>query len=387
MSGQIFISYRRDDASHPAGRLYDHLTARFPKTRIFMDIDNLEPGEDFVEVIESAVASCDVLIAIIGKHWLTSSDEQGKRRLDNADDFVRLEISTALRRGIRVVPVLMDGALMPRSTQLPAELHPLARRQAIEVSHNRFRADSERLIEALNRIFEKAATTTPTPAPTPIPTSTSASTSKVSSDPAFYTERGWEFYQKKDYDKAISDYNAAIRLDPNYSWAYNRRGVAYYAQKDYDKAITDCSAAIRLDPNYAAAYYNRALSYYAQKDYDKAITDYNAAIRLDPNDVLAYYGRGLSYYDRKNYDKAISDYNVAIKLDPNDVLAYYGRRLSYYDQKDYDKAVSDYNAAIRLDPNYATAYYNRGLAYRQQGKNDKAQADFARAKQLGYSSQ
>jgi hypothetical protein len=88
MSGQIFISYRRDDASHPAGRLYERLATHFPKSRIFMDIDNLDPEEDFFEAIETSVDSCEVLIAVIGKKWLDLPDEAGNRRIDDTKDAV-----------------------------------------------------------------------------------------------------------------------------------------------------------------------------------------------------------------------------------------------------------------------------------------------------------
>ena len=95
MSGQIFISYRREDASHPAGRLCERLSGRFPG-RIFMDVDNVRPGEDFVQVIKASVSSCDALVAVIGVRWL-ESDSEGKRRVDDPDDFVRLEIPTRSR--------------------------------------------------------------------------------------------------------------------------------------------------------------------------------------------------------------------------------------------------------------------------------------------------
>jgi hypothetical protein len=94
MSGQIFISYRRDDSATFAGRLYDRLLVRLPRSHIFLDVD-LDPGIDFVEEIQRSVGSCDVLIAVIGRRWLLSSDEEGKRRLDKAEDFVRVEIATA----------------------------------------------------------------------------------------------------------------------------------------------------------------------------------------------------------------------------------------------------------------------------------------------------
>ena len=130
MSGKIFINYRREDSSAWAGRLSDHLSAHFPQSQIFMDVD-MDLGINFVEEIEKNVGSCDVLIAVIGKHWLISTDEKRRRRLNNPNDFVRLEIATALKRNIRVIPVLVDGASMPPSGQLPEDLKPLAFRNAL----------------------------------------------------------------------------------------------------------------------------------------------------------------------------------------------------------------------------------------------------------------
>jgi hypothetical protein len=155
MSGQIFVNYRRDDSSASAGRLYDRLSSHFASHQIFIDVDNLAPGVDFVEAIEGSVGSCDVLISVIGKRWLTAADEDGRRRLDSLDDFVRLEIATALKRNIRVIPVLVEGASMPRSGDLPDDLKPLVRRNALEVSHTRFNADCERLAGAIERVLEK----------------------------------------------------------------------------------------------------------------------------------------------------------------------------------------------------------------------------------------
>jgi hypothetical protein len=156
MNGQIFISYRREDASYPAGRLYDHLHIRFPQNEIFMDVDSLKPGIDFVKTIEERVGACDVLVAVMGKRWLSSADEEGRRRLDNPEDFVRVEVGTALKRGVRVIPVLVEGALMPQASQLPEDLKPLARRNALSVGHDRFQADSERLIDSVGEVLEAA---------------------------------------------------------------------------------------------------------------------------------------------------------------------------------------------------------------------------------------
>jgi hypothetical protein len=156
MSGQIFISYRREDDQNAAGRLYDRLLARFPKEQIFFDVDNIEPGVHFLDAIEASVGSCDVLIAVIGKRWLVSSDKAGKRRLEKPEDFVRVEIGAALKRNIRVIPVLLDGATMPAERELPDDLKSLVWRQALEVSHNRFNADFGRLLAALEKFLEKA---------------------------------------------------------------------------------------------------------------------------------------------------------------------------------------------------------------------------------------
>jgi formylglycine-generating enzyme required for sulfatase activity len=120
-----------------------------------MDIDTIEPGLDFVEVIEQAVDSCDALIALIGRQWLTIADDAG-RRLDNPEDFVRLEIAAALARNIRVIPALVDAARMPRSTDLPDVLKPLARRHAIEIGDRRFHDDVDQLIEVLERVLGAA---------------------------------------------------------------------------------------------------------------------------------------------------------------------------------------------------------------------------------------
>jgi hypothetical protein len=97
-NGQIFVSYRRDTSAMSAGRLYDRLSSHFASNQIFMDVDTIEPGVDFVRTIEEAVAACDVLIAVIGGRWLISADEKGRRRLDNPEDFVRVEIATALKQ-------------------------------------------------------------------------------------------------------------------------------------------------------------------------------------------------------------------------------------------------------------------------------------------------
>jgi hypothetical protein len=149
LPGRIFISYRRLETAWPAGRLYDVLVEHFPAEQVFKDVDSIEPGEDFVERITAAVGSCDVLLALIGPNWLTITDEEGRRRLDNPGDYVRVEIETALTRKIRVIPILVDDARMPRVNELPPTLAPLVRRNAVEINPLTF--DTKRLITAVHK--------------------------------------------------------------------------------------------------------------------------------------------------------------------------------------------------------------------------------------------
>jgi hypothetical protein len=155
MRGGVFISYRREDSAGFAGRIYDRLTRRLEAKSVFLDVDNIQPGLDFFDVLSKKLRLCDALIAVIGKNWNSSADQDNRRRLDDPDDFVRIEIEAALQRGIRVIPVLVDGATMPRREDLPDSLQKLRRRQAIEISHNRFDSDVERLTHALSLIEEE----------------------------------------------------------------------------------------------------------------------------------------------------------------------------------------------------------------------------------------
>jgi|GEM_PF-3116105 len=150
MSG-IFISYRRDDSAAYAGRLYDRLSSHFGREHIFMDIDHIEPGEDFVEIIQKKLGAVDVAIVLIGKQWLDITDSAGQRRLDDPDDFVRLEIAAILERKIRTIPVLVGSAVVPKSSQLPDSLAPLVRRNAFEISDGRFHSNVDKFIQALEK--------------------------------------------------------------------------------------------------------------------------------------------------------------------------------------------------------------------------------------------
>ncbi|PWT98438.1 MAG: hypothetical protein C5B51_29300 [Terriglobia bacterium] len=142
--GCIFISYRRHDSSGFAGRIYDHLVTCFGKDRVFMDVSGIAPGEDFTRVISARLSSCSACLAIIGERWV---DEL--TRPSGGEDFVRIEIGSAIQGKVRVIPVLVGGASMPRGEQLPDELRPLATLNAMPITHESFDDGMARLIEVL----------------------------------------------------------------------------------------------------------------------------------------------------------------------------------------------------------------------------------------------
>jgi hypothetical protein len=150
MAGKIFLSYRREDAAGFALALFGRLEQSFPVGSLFMDVEGgIGAGQDFVRVIEEQVGACDVMLALIGPDWLTVTDEAGRPRLENPEDFVRIEVESALRFSKRVIPVLVQKAEMPRAEALPEPLKALARRNAVGLTQERFKADAQGLIKAL----------------------------------------------------------------------------------------------------------------------------------------------------------------------------------------------------------------------------------------------
>jgi hypothetical protein len=152
----ILISYRREDSSPSAGRLYDVMVRHFGRDQVFLDIDVISPGEDFREAIRRACSSCKVLLAIIGREWANVRDKNGKLRLDSESDYVRLEIAFALQKGIRVIPVLVSGAGMPEESALPPDLRAIVYRNAYDVSERHFHQDVQLLVDALKKTLSIA---------------------------------------------------------------------------------------------------------------------------------------------------------------------------------------------------------------------------------------
>lgn len=165
---KIFISYRREDSEYQTDRLHAELSkyVEFPERDIFIDVDNIPLGVDFVDYLDRKVSECETLVAVIGKQWLEATDPRtGQRRLDDPNDFVRIEIATALKRGIPVVPLLLDGTDIPGADRLPEDLQALARKNGTRIDRRSFGGDVRALIEGLPISLKSDATDAITPPP------------------------------------------------------------------------------------------------------------------------------------------------------------------------------------------------------------------------------
>jgi tetratricopeptide (TPR) repeat protein len=235
-----------------------------------------------------------------------------------------------------------------------------------------------------------------------------------------YLKRGLAWNEKKEYDKAIKEYDQAIQIDPRNTAAFNsrgnawadkeeydkaikdygeairckdytpedeaiflrNRGLAWYAKKEYDKAIRDYGEAIQLKEGYAVAFYNRAKAWGAKHEYDKAVKDYNEASRLDAGCAIDFINHLLASSHKKDYESAIKDYDEVMRRDPKFVAAFYHRGYAWLLKKKYDRAIKNYDEAIQLDPKYAPAFNGRGFAWTLKKEYDKAIKDYEEAIRL-----
>src|SRR5215467_10136509 len=429
MAARIFINYRREDSTATAGRLHDRLGQSFGRKTLFMDVDHIPPGVDFVTHLNNQVAVCDVFLAIIGPNWLNIANEKGQRRLDAADDFVAIEIAAALARNIRVIPVLVDGARMPKVGELPKSLKPLVRRQAIDLRHTHFGRDADALIEKIGEAFGDKpvrvgrwrvaagvvaagvvaallllgwiglfATDMPISLPWAVQPDTREQAGKeglaaAQAEQERKAKAAAEAEASAKADQAEKERLAALRAEEERRKQAEAESRARYStlmsqghtdinNGDYDRAIVAFSDAMRLDPKSALAFTNRGVAYERKGDMDRAIADFSEAIRLDPNYALASSNRGIAYGKKGDNDRAIADFNEAIRLDPKNALAFANRGIAYGKKGDNDRAIADYSEAIRLNPNVAMTFNNRGFLYFKKSDTRRAIADFDEAIRL-----
>jgi tetratricopeptide (TPR) repeat protein len=203
---------------------------------------------------------------------------------------------------------------------------------------------------------------------------------RIESETVIHFFKGAVYHEKGQVDKAISEYNKAIEIDPTFVWAYVNRGNVYEDNSEYDQAISEYNKALKINSKLAAAYFNRGFVYDKKGEYDKAIADYNMAIKINPKLADAYHNRGVIYFWKGQFDQAISDYTKAIEINPRKAESYHSRGLAYSRKGQFDQAISDYTKAIEINPRYAEVYFDRGLDYHEARRHyDKAIADYTKA--------
>jgi len=267
LPGRIFISYRRQETAWPARQLYDVLVEHFPAEEVFKDVDNIEPGDEFVERITAAVKSCDVLLALIGPQWLTITNKKGRRRLDDPEDYVRLEIETALTRKIRVIPILVDEAQMPGADELPATLAPLVRRNAVEINPITF--DTKRLLSTVQKTLAELKVSY-TSIESPISTAGPEGSKQhiVGAEVGRLYDAALAAFRAERWDEAVDLLGQIVSRQPGYGDAAGKLEVArrqrelalHYSRAaaaadvgDWEQAVAGYTMIVDADPGYRDA--------------------------------------------------------------------------------------------------------------------------------------
>ena len=201
-----------------------------------------------------------------------------------------------------------------------------------------------------------------------------------------HTLRGMALTNKEQFNRAIDDYDQAIRLDPTYVWSWVNRAEAWYRKGEAGRAFADLEEAARLDPNNSRVYSVRASTWWLVGDLDRALADYSEAIRLEPNFPVFYNNRALVWRDKGDYDKAIADYDEAIRRDPRDVRAYANRGEIWRLRGNLDRALADQDKQVRISPRSPNSYLTRGDTFRYRGEFERALADYDRTLLLEFDS-
>ena len=434
-AGKIFLNYRRGEDSDAAAQLYDRLEQEFPKDNLFMDIDGIGPGEDFVAVLERKIAECDVLLAVIGKNWLDVTDAKGNRRLDNPEDFVRIEIASALRLNKRIVPVLVNAAEMPAPHVLPEPLKLLARRNAARLTHERFRADAHCLVIGLKaalaeaeaeraermeaerpaadkaRRKRKAEEEAWSNAPRPgllrrrylglktWRTETSQTKACAPATFAIISHASQGGFTKRfpratlagavaiagavvvtigaELHSSTPAHPVAELTEPR---AENGRKAVQAAEEKKSTGETERQAAEKRLFTQVAEFIARGTAHFQDHDYDRAIEAYTRAISLDPQNARAYALRSWAHLYRGDKQSSyIEDAQKAVALAPNLALGHAMLAAGYGHTGELDRGLIEANNAIEIDPKEAMAYAARGSAYARSQDYDRASADYAKA--------
>jgi tetratricopeptide (TPR) repeat protein len=392
--GRIFISYRRQETAWPAGRLYDVLVEHFPAEQVFKDVDNIEPGEDFVERITAAVGSCDVLLVLIGPQWLTITDETGRPRLDDPEDFVRLEIETALNRKIRVIPILVDGAHMPRANELPPALASLIRRNAVEINPLTF--DTKRLIATVHKTLadlKVADTATGSASATSRARADRTSQQVAEPDVEQLYDQALGAFWTEQWDKAVSLLGQVLSRQPDYADAVRKLELARHQQElamryaeasaaadegDWEQAVAGYSMVAEADPNYRDT--NARLAQARQQHQVASLLgEAHRLHRAGQWAAVIKVGEQLQAIDRNIGDPdgliAAARVELAAEQQTAKIAAEYHTALRLFDARRWEEAVEALERVTRVDSTYqhAPALLDRARRELRQATAEQAE--------------
>ena len=297
--GGIFINYRREDTGALAGRLVSRLSDHFGSDRIFMDIEYIESGDDFVGAITRALSYSNVLLALIGPRWLAVDDRSGNRRIDHPDDFVRAEIETALQRDLRVIPVLVDGATLPSPRDLPPSLQPLVRRQALELSERNFEDTAARLISAMSGLLgeEKGQPAEAQEAPSQLP-----------------GEGSVPFGESQQ--SALAAAQRAVELNPGDPEPYRRLATLLQEAGRTEEALEVAQRAVELGGDDPDAYSRLAELLQETGRTEEALEVAQHAVALSGDDPDAYSRLAELLQETGRTEEALEVAQHAVDLNP-----------------------------------------------------------------------
>lgn len=358
----VFISYRRTNI-YMARAVFDNLTRH--GYDVFFDYESIDSG-DFSQIILQSIES--------RAHFIIILTPSALERCQDPNDWLRREIEHALKHKRNIIPLTFEGFdFKDMEKYLPDSLaEPLSKYNGLRVPADYFDAAMERL---RTRFLNVAIETVLHPTSAKATTYEAAQKRKATAAPIVtenqlsaeeYFERGLKHQKAGNWEFAIEDYTQAIRLKPDYAFAYNNRGYTYKDQKQYEKAIHDYNEALRVKPDLAEAYNNRGNAYRNLGRYDEAIHDYTRSIEFgNPELHLPYNNRGNAYNNQGKYEEAIRDYNKVIRLKPDLAEAYNNRGSTYALQGKYKQAKEDYEQALRINPNYKLARKNLEIVKRE----------------------
>ncbi|MGA9564295.1 MAG: tetratricopeptide repeat protein [Candidatus Korobacteraceae bacterium] len=366
----VFISYRRTNLPW-ALAVYQNLTQH--GFDVFLDYTGIASGDFESVILENIHARA---------HFLVLLTPSALERCGDPGDWLRREIEAALDSKRNIVPLTLEGFDLGTPTianQLTGALAALNHYNALSVPPAYF-------FEAMVRLRDKYLNVRLDAVlhPAPLAAREAATYQKHAAAGAppvaqeeltalQWFERG---FNATDPDEQLRFYSEAIRLQPDFAYAFNNRGAARLAKGDSDGALEDYDEAIRLKPDYAYAFNNRGAARFNEGDSDLAVEDFDEAIRLKPDYAEAFSNRGLARFDEGDTRGAFADLDEAVRLEPNNPGFFYNRGNSRADRGDLDGALSDFDDAVRLQPDDASNFNNRGTVRLDNGDLDGALADF-----------